>query len=126
MRGFEDVERWGRHPADERRFGRLHMESTLSCTLGRVLDLSLGGLRVMCRRAPKTNVLDVRLWDSQDGIQTEVRVVWHVRRGFFRHELGLQFPPLDDRSRAFLLRVGERHRFRQSIRDFDLGTRDVA
>ena len=125
MRWFGEFRSGFSQDDDGRRTGRVFIESSLNCNIGRVLDLSHGGLRVMARRSPSADLVNVRLWDDAGGFETEARVAWRIRRGFLRHELGLALPPLDDVSLAFLMRVASRHRWKQTITDFD-AKRDAA
>jgi len=120
VREFDCFGRLARRRDDIRRTGRVRIEASLQCSVGRVLDLSNGGVRVLARRAPSTRLLPIRLWDDSAGLVTEARVIWHIRRGFFRHELGLELPPLDDAGRAFLTRIAARHRWTQTLNDFDI------
>jgi len=91
---------------------RVMIESTLGCNLGRVLDLSAGGLSVMSRK-PLEGVVLLRLCDSDGGFQCEAKVIRSRRLGFFRHEIGLELPPLSDGDRAILTRLCSDHRDRR-------------
>lgn len=72
-----------------RRTGRLS-QHTLSCNLGRVLDISAGGMRVLARRVPR-GFVDVNLVGHPlPGPLKAVRQ-WSRRVGWFRHEIGLKF-----------------------------------
>ncbi len=75
---------------DRRRHPRVKAGETLSSNIGRVLDLSPSGVRVMTRRKPK-GVLDVALWDIHRGLTVRARVIWSKRLGFRRYESGLKF-----------------------------------
>jgi hypothetical protein len=92
--------------------GRVVIESTLTCNIGRVLDLSAGGLSVMSRK-PLAGVVLLEIGDSDGGIRCEAKVVRSRRLGFFRHEIGLQLPPLSDGDRATLTRLSSAHRDRR-------------
>lgn len=91
----------------------------MRCSLGKVLDLSLGGARILARRRVKGAIAIVRLSDEQGGFETEARVAWQKRLGFLRHEIGLRFPPLDDAARTVLQRLASDHRFKECMRDPD-------
>lgn len=92
--------------------GRVKVENSLECNLGRVVDLSAGGLCVVSRK-PLDGVVVVTLSDSEGGLTCEAKVVRSLRLGFFRHEVGLQLPPMDDRDRATLTRLAAFHRDRR-------------
>ena len=79
---------------DRRRHGRLKAGETLASNIGRVVDLSSGGMRVLSRRKLK-GILDVALWDIHRGVTLRARVVWTKRLGFRRHESGLKFLDVD-------------------------------
>ena len=76
---------------DRRRFGRLRSEGTLHCNLGRVLDLSRGGVRVLCGRRLKGNRL-AQLSIDDRGLELQAKVIWCERVGFGQHVAGLEFP----------------------------------
>jgi hypothetical protein len=125
MRSFDELRFLLPARSDARRSGRVPMEGSLQCSLGRLLDLSLGGARIKVRRVPRSERVILRLWDEHGGIETEARVAWCKRLGFFRHEIGVRFPPLDDVGRTFLQRMASDHRFRQTINECD-PARDAA
>ena len=62
----------------------------LKCNLGRVLDLSSGGVRLLSRRKLRGwHVLT--LFDRDGDVHIDVEVRWSRRLGLFKHEIGLQF-----------------------------------
>ena len=62
----------------------------LKCNLGRVLDLSSGGVRLLSRRKLRGwHVLT--LFDRDGDVHIDVEVRWSRRRGLWKHEIGLQF-----------------------------------
>ncbi len=76
---------------DRRKSGRLRSEGTLRCNLGRVLDLSRGGVRVLSsRRLTGERVAELSTID--DGLKVPANVVWCERVGFGQHITGLEFP----------------------------------
>ncbi len=85
------------------------MDDTLVCSLGEVLDLSGGGVRVR-RRRPLHGTMIMRLYDDHVAVESAVDVVWCRRLGIFRFEVGLQFPSLDDEARGALTRLSIQHR----------------
>lgn len=90
--------------AESRRAGRLRCQA-VRCSLGEVLDLSAGGMRVAAKRDPGISadtVFDVRI-DSPTGPCTvKAHVVWVTKRGWRRYELGVRFVELTPESRATL------------------------
>ena len=75
---------------DRRHHGRVKAGETLSSNIGRVLDFSAGGIRVLARRKLKS-VVDVALWNIHRGLTVQARVIWTKRLGLRRHESGLEF-----------------------------------
>ena len=74
---------------DRRRFGRFR-GTRLGCNIGRVIDLSGGGLRV--RRATRiSSQMDVKLWTPKRQITVLAKVAWVRRIGFRKYEIGLEF-----------------------------------
>ncbi len=76
---------------DRRKSGRLRSEGTLRCNLGRVLDLSRGGVRVLTTRRLKGERL-AKLSTEDEGLHVPANVVWCQRVGFGQHIAGLEFP----------------------------------
>ncbi len=74
---------------ERRRSVRVNVRQ-LKCNLGRVLDLSSGGVRLLSRRKLK-GWHEITLCDRDGGVRLEAEVRWSKRRGLFKHEIGLQF-----------------------------------
>lgn len=68
-------------------------------------------------RKPLMGVVVLRLHDEDGGIECEAKVIRSRRLGFFRHEVGLQLPPLDERDHATLNRFCTNHRDRLDFSD---------
>jgi len=98
---------------DRRTTGRFTQES-LECNLGPVLDLSTGGMRVLCKR-PHQGTLEVRLRASQYSLALSGQVAWSKRLGFRRHEIGVQFVDLDDDTSHILSRISASYRMRRAL-----------
>ncbi len=100
--------------ADNRRAqGRLPQE-LLRSNLGPVLDLSMGGMRVRCTRAPKGDV-DVELMELEEPVKLRAEVMWKQRQGLRRYEVGLKFldvPPDVDKQ---LTEVALNHSLRRLL-----------
>jgi hypothetical protein len=89
LRFWKKRERAGDGSPLPRRTGRL-CQHTLSCNLGRVLDISAGGMRIITRKVPR-GFVDVHLVGHPlPGSLKAVRQ-WSRRLGWFRHEVGLRF-----------------------------------
>lgn len=79
----------------ERREHERARPAKVQSSLGEVIDVSPGGMRVRSRRRPSVErgqafALDV--WKSgATAFRVNVLVVWTRRAGFMRHEIGLQF-----------------------------------
>ncbi len=101
-------------PRDGRRIpGRVPQEMLVS-TLGPVLDLSTGGMRVLATR-PVDGKLDVELKGGHVGLTLEAKVSWARRLGFRRFELGLAFVNVDDELAKILTRISNDHRSSQAV-----------
>lgn len=77
---------------DRRRFGRFNA-GRLGCSLGRVMDLSGGGMRIRCTRRC-SGIVKVQLWTVKRQTTVQAKIVWTRRIGFRRYELGLEFRDL--------------------------------
>ncbi len=85
---------------DRRRFGRFR-GTRLGCNIGRVVDLSGGGLRV--RRATRiSSQMDVKLWTPKRQITVLAKVAWVRRIGFRKYEIGLEFLDMTPETRKDL------------------------
>jgi PilZ domain len=92
--------------------GRVPQELLVS-TLGPVLDLSSGGMRVLATRPPQAERLEMSLRSGDLGVKLHVRVAWYRRLGFRRHEIGLSFLNVDSDMAKILARISSDHRPRQ-------------
>ena len=93
--------------------GRLPQEG-LECNLGPVLDLSSGGLRVLSKR-PRDGVLTVHLDGLDVTLKLQAKVVWTIRHGFRRHEMGLELLHVDEEMGQILSRISRQHRSQRAI-----------
>lgn len=110
QRGVENLLQLG---DDRRTTGRLPQDS-LDCDLGPVLDLSSGGMRVLCKR-PQQGSLEVSLRASQYSMTLFGQVAWSKRLGFRRHEIGIQFVDVDDDTAHVLSRISASYRMRRAL-----------
>ena len=75
--------------ADQRIHARMNLEH-ISCSVGQILDLSLGGMRVKCTSVPEP-LVDFSIEHGDEKIDLRAEVVWNKRVGFRKHEVGLRF-----------------------------------
>ncbi len=86
--------------SDRRRFGRFK-GTRLGCSIGRVIDLSGGGLRI--RRSTRlSSQMDVKLWTAKRQITVLAKVAWVRRLGFRKYEVGLEVRDLTPDTRKDL------------------------
>ena len=88
---------------NRRRAGRLQCQD-LTCSLGRVLDLSSSGVRIR-RRLPPPKDLRMRLTITNPGVAcvpVVARVVRVEQRGFMHHEIALTFDDADEATKQAL------------------------
>ena len=103
-----------RQPSDDRRaHGRLPQE-LLQSSLGPVLDLSLGGMRVRSAR-PLKGELEVVLMDLEEPVTLRAVTMWTRRLGFRKHEIGLSFLKMPPQVAKQLTRVSLNHRLRRML-----------
>lgn len=91
-------------------YPRLPQEG-LESNFGRVIDLSIDGMRITCSKVPpEDEVLDVELKDPDGVVSLKAQLVWSRRVGFRRHEVGLRFIEVTRALAADLTRVSLNHR----------------
>ncbi len=81
----------------------------LKCNLGRVLDLSSGGVRLLSRRKLKGRH-EITLFDRDGGVRIEAEVRWSRRLGLWKHEIGLQFLNVPSDIAVQVKRLFSKHR----------------
>jgi hypothetical protein len=85
-----------------RKFGRLKC-SMAHCTLGEIMDLSAGGMRVITRVKLKSAQRESATLITQHGALPVTFIVrWARRTKLFWFEAGVEFVDLDDRSKRLL------------------------
>jgi hypothetical protein len=86
----------------KRKFGRLKC-SMAHCTLGEILDLSAGGMRVRTRTRPTAGqAIETVLLTQHGALPVRCTVRWVKRVRFFWFEAGLMFSELDANSRRVI------------------------
>jgi hypothetical protein len=77
-------------PSDRRRHRRVKGTDSVACNLGRVLDISGGGLRVLSKSKAEGQGR-VELISTSQRVIVPARVVWCHKVGFRKYVIGLQF-----------------------------------
>ena len=105
--------------SDHRDFIRLPQEM-LKCNLGEILDMSLGGLRILCtrRRAPSGEV-DITIESDSGSLEIRGEVVWDCERPNRRKEFGVRFLDVTEELAGRLTEISMMHRRRGSLRSAD-------
>ncbi|MCC6682140.1 MAG: EAL domain-containing protein [Phycisphaeraceae bacterium] len=76
--------------SERRHFGRIRQEE-MRCNLGRVLDVSCGGVRIFTHRRLKGRQRISLVNDTQTMLMLSASVAWCKRLGFREYAVGLQF-----------------------------------
>jgi hypothetical protein len=76
--------------ADNREHGRLWLGGHVECSLGRILDISRGGARVLSKKRVNGVGL-IRIKMTGGLLLVQSRVAWCRRLGFRKYEVGLEF-----------------------------------
>ncbi len=101
---------------DRRAHARLTQEA-LQCSLGEIIDLSLGGMQVRCARMPKDKVIEVELIHQTETIKLKVEVMRSTKTGFRKHEIGLRFLDVDQDTAKLLSGISLDHWVRRTLGD---------
>lgn len=96
-----------------RRTGRLETESVAS-NLGAVLNLSSGGMRVLCRRTPR-NPVHVELVGCGAHLKLRGEVAWVQRIGFFQKIVGIHFIDVTEEQTSLLTSLAMTNTIRRMI-----------
>lgn len=96
---------------DDRRFGRLRTQA-LGCSIGQVLDLSGGGMRVRTIRDAalvQGTTLGVVLYGGDlPDTRVDARIVWARNTGWRAREVGLSFLAMPEATRSGLSEIVRR------------------
>jgi hypothetical protein len=104
---------WQRGGVTRRRTGRLPQES-LVCNLGPILDISIGGMRVLSR-TPHRGTVNIQFSDYTLPERLDATVTWSKRTGLFSREIGLRFENVTPRLCVVLTQIASLHRYRRAI-----------
>lgn len=99
--------------ASRRRSGRLPQEA-LVCNIGLVLDISVGGMRVLSR-TPHSGVIKITFRDFPMTEPLLATITWSKRTGLFMRELGLRFENVSPQMSSLLTQIASCHRYRRAI-----------
>lgn len=78
----------------EKRTGGRIKTSALQCEFGRVLDLSPGGVRILCKKTPKEQVgtsVSLTLAAEDDSLRIHGKIVWIRVDPSCQFQMGVQF-----------------------------------
>ena len=79
-----------KNTVEQRRSGRFKASRTIACNLGRVLDLSAGGMRLLSRRE-LPDVVELEFGEPDNIVEVSARVIWRKQHGRREFESGLAF-----------------------------------
>ena len=96
-----------------RRAGRLPQD-TLACNIGIVLDISAGGMRVLCTKMPPRQ-LEVSLFGHQLPGPLTAQVSWYKRVGLFKREVGMCFVNVTPEIANCLTSIARDNRLRRAV-----------
>lgn len=107
-----------------RKHGRVLCQD-VSCSLGKVLDLSASGMRVTTgEKLPLDECISFSIRAAEEAFQVCGRVVWMKRSGFFKREAGIRFERLPETTIAALRRLARAASYNETIRqDVDAARR---
>lgn len=91
-----------------------HRSHGLACSVGEIIDVSTGGLRVRCRQA-LAGCVDVVLTEYTRAGELVADVVWLKPSGNFHFEAGLKFRKMSRELAARLAAIAMAHRFRRAV-----------
>ncbi len=96
-----------------RAHGRIHQQALLS-TLGPVLDLSAGGMRLLSTKRIDGEH-DVMVLSGSGSVEVRARTCWCRRLGLFRFEVGMAFVGVPPQAARTLAAIAVSHRLLLSV-----------
>ena len=102
-----------RQSGNRRRTGRLQVEN-VTCNLGKVIDLSATGMRVLGRRAP-SGEFATRITGLGREVSVFGRVAWTRPAGIFSREFAVEFLRLSGEASKVLTDLAMTSRVRRVI-----------
>lgn len=94
---------------NDRRRAERHENSTLSCQIGAVVDISSAGMKLVCEGKPPIKVgqiIDTKLDSGSQRVSVQAMVVWIRRKGFKTFTVGLQFINMKNSLKAAIEALG--------------------
>ena len=96
-----------------RRSGRLPQEA-LVCNLGLVIDISIGGMKVLSR-TPHNGSVKIKFRDYPNLGTLEATVTWSRRAGLLMREIGMRFENVTPAASSILTQIASMHRIKRVI-----------
>jgi hypothetical protein len=96
-----------------RRSGRLPAEALIT-NLGTVIDISIGGMRVVSR-TPRAGTVSITFKQYPLPGRLTGTVTWSKRIGFFMREIGVRFENVTPEISAVLTEIASMHRFKRAM-----------
>lgn len=94
-------------PSNRRSAGRVRCEG-VTCAWGKLLDASATGARLISRRSLKPGDIGVLEIEGPDRrFRVRAKIVWSRKRGWWKHEVGVQFVDVPPEARQQLTRIAE-------------------
>ena len=97
--------------ADERRAHGRRRVMSLYCNLGKVLDLSRGGIRVESKRPVQGECEVIINSIEKSPVTLRAEVAWSKRTGLFKHQTGLHFIDVDAETARRLAMISTLHKY---------------
>jgi hypothetical protein len=94
---------------DSRAHGRF-LQQSLVCSLGRVLDMSATGMRVLCSQEAEGQVSFTLRSALGQFVSLRAQVVWCRRLAWRKYEAGLRFLDMSPQDSLQLSRIAMEHR----------------
>ena len=101
-----------REMAQRRKTGRVEIEQ-VNCNLGRILDLSAGGLRMIGPKLPGDGLIPLHLMLDEIRLDLVGRIAWSRPVSRKEAEMGIEFLEVTAEQRARLTQYATANRFRR-------------
>lgn len=98
-----------RRSGRERRRADRHSTNALACDLGRVVDISQTGMKLICQRKPPIRVgqiIEAKLDSGTHRVPISGQVVWVRRKGLKEFEVGVHFVNIKQSLKAAIESIG--------------------
>ena len=84
------------------------------CNLGLVVDISIGGMKVLSR-TPHNGAVKIKFRDYPNLGTLEATVTWSKRAGLLMREIGMRFENVTPAASSILTQIASMHRFKRAI-----------